>query len=526
MKYFLTLAVITSLLLSFSIVSCDPYDPIEEEDPDTIPNDTIPNDTVPTDTVPEILGIYIATQADFDLYKNLKYLPGANIFFAAGKSFNGQFAPKGSGTASDPITVTAYNPDTKEIYWEDTDNKPIINGNGNFNSTFFLYNADNWIISNLEITNTDGSDSDQGDLRGIYVVQEDVGVAENITIRNCYVHHVNGKVEGKQRGGIHVHVRGKTTPTKINNLLIENNLVSTVGGVGIGNTSSWGGVKDDDYYPWENYIVRNNRVEFTGRNAIIVRFGVDLVAEYNVIAYSSLYSTGHNIFNFNTRGCIMQFNESYGASGDIDDADRGGFDADYNSENTTIQYNYSHNNHWFCGIMRRYNKGVTIRYNISINEKLGAYMYGFANDTGLEDLLIYNNTHYFGAGTNAKPFASPSRTRTPINTSLYNNIFYFEDAVTWGVLPDNSCELSHNLFYNIAELGSNNITLDPLFVDAGQAPYDIDMTDPERLSGYMLQDNSPCIDAGKVMENNGGRDFWGNPLSDGQPDIGAHEKQE
>src|SRR6056297_1642186 len=167
MKYFLALAVIASLLLSFSVVSCDPYDPIEE-DPDTIPNDTIPNDTVPTDTVPEIVGIYIATQADFDLYKNLKYLPGANIFFAAGKSFNGQFAPKGSGTASDPITVTAYNPDTKEIYWEDTDNKPIINGNGNFNSTFFLYNADNWIISNLEITNTDGSDSDQGDLRGIH----------------------------------------------------------------------------------------------------------------------------------------------------------------------------------------------------------------------------------------------------------------------------------------------------------------------------------------------------------------------
>jgi hypothetical protein len=109
---------------------------------------------------------------------------------------------------------------------------------------------------------------------------------------------------------------------------------------------------------------------------------------------------------------------------------------------------------------------------------------------------------------------------------LYNNIFYFEDAATWGVLPDNSCVLSHNLFYNIAGLGTDNVMLDPLFVDAGQSPYDIDMTDPERLSGYMLQDNSPAIDAGKFMENNGGLDFWGNPLHDDLPDIGAYEKQD
>lgn len=522
MRQFISIIVIASFFMSLPMVSCDPYDPTGPEDTDTIPVDTIVDDTVP-----EVVGLYIETQEDFDRFKNAKYLPGGNIFFAAGKSFNGQFAPKGSGMATDPITVTAYNPDTKEIYWEDTDNKPIINGNGTVNSVFYLYNADNWIISNLEITNTDGTDADQGDLRGIHVVQEDVGIAENITIRNCYVHDVNGKVEGKQLGGIHVHVEGRSTPTRINNVLIENNYVSTVGGVGIGNSSSWGGVKDDDYYPWENYVVRNNRVEYTGRNAIIIRFGIDPVAEYNVIAYPSLYSTGHNMFNFNTIGCIMQFNESYGATGNIDEHDRGGFDADYNSENTTIQYNYSHNNHWFTGIMRRYNKGVTIRYNLSVNEKLGGYMYGFPNDVGLEDLLIHNNTHYFGKGLDASPFASPGRTRTPIETSMYNNIFYFEEPSTWSVLPDeSSCELSHNLFYNIAGWGDHPIMLDPLFVDAGEEPYDIDMTDPERLSGYMLKAASPCIDAGKVIEDNGGRDFWGNPLSDGLPDIGAYEKQD
>lgn len=519
MKQFSFLLVISLFLAYFSAVSCekdnDPDDIIIEENPDTIPNDT----------VPDVVGIYINSQEDFDKFNNLKYLPGANIFLAAGKSFNGQFAPLGSGTASNPITITAYNPDTKEIYWEDTDNKPVINGHGLVNSVFYLYNADNWIISNLEITNTNGSDDDQGDLRGIHVVQENIGTAENITIRNCYIHNVNGKVEGKLRGGIHVHVEGKSVQTVINNLLIENNLVSTVGGVGIGTSSSWGSVDDDDYLPWENLVLRNNRVEYTGRNGIIMRDGINPLAEYNVIAYSSLYSTGHNIFNFNTKGCIMQYNEAYGNSGDIDDVDRGGFDADFNAENTTIQYNYSHNNHWFCGIMRKYNKGVIIRYNISVNDKLGAYEFGFPTEVGLEDLLIHNNTHYFGVGINASPFASPKTDRVPINTSLYNNIFYFEDPCTWKVVPDNSCDVSHNLYYNLASWGENSMTVDPLFVNKGLEPTDIDMTDSERLAGYRLQSSSPCIDAGMVIENNGGLDFWGNPLTDGKPDIGAYEKQ-
>ncbi|MCF8381590.1 MAG: right-handed parallel beta-helix repeat-containing protein [Bacteroidales bacterium] len=518
MKQITFVLFITVFFTYFSSVSCD-----KESNDILIVEEEI--DSIPVDTTTKILGIYIETQDDFDRFNNLNYLPGANIFFAAGKSFNGQFAPKGSGTESKPINVTSYNPDTKEIYWEDNDNKAIINGHGIVNSVFFLYNADNWIISNLEITNTDGSDADQGDLRGIHVVQEDVGVAKNITIRNCYVHNVNGKVEGKQRGGIHVHVEGSSVPTVINNVLIENNLISTVGGVGIGNSSSWGGIQDDDYQPWENYVVRNNRVEYSGRNGIIVRFGTNPIAEYNIIAHASRYSTGHSIFNFNTRGCVVQFNEAYGNTGNIDDIDRGGFDADYNSENTTFQYNYSHNNHWFCGIMRKYNKGVTIRYNISVNDKLGAYEYGFPTDVGLEDCLIYNNTHYFGAEFNASPFASPSKTRIPINTSLYNNIFYFEKASTWRVVPDNSCDLSHNIYHNIAVWGANSLTGDPLFLNKGEVPVDVDMTDPERLAGYRLGDISPCIDAGKVIENNGGIDFWGNPLSDGKPDIGAYEKQ-
>ena len=60
--------------------------------------------------------VYINTQADFDQYKNSEFPPGTLILFASGKSFNGQFAPTGSGTKENPIKITAYDPESNEAY--------------------------------------------------------------------------------------------------------------------------------------------------------------------------------------------------------------------------------------------------------------------------------------------------------------------------------------------------------------------------------------------------------------------------
>ena len=104
-------------------------------------------------------------------------------------------------------------------------------------------------------------------------------------------------------------------------------------------------------------------VNFTGRNNIIARVSKDAIYERNTLANSSRYSTGHSIFCFNTDRIKIQFNEAYGNVGE-GGIDRGGFDADYNCVNTFIQYNYSHDNLWFCGIMKKRNRNVVIRYNL------------------------------------------------------------------------------------------------------------------------------------------------------------------
>ena len=74
-------------------------------------------------------------------------------------------------------------------------------------------------------------------------------------------------------------------------------------------------------------------------------------------------------------------------------------------------------------------------------------------------------------------------------------------------------------------IGKNPIVSDPLFVNPGFVGTDIDMRNPESLSGYKLKDNSPCIDAGLLINDNGGLDFCGNPLEAHSIDIGAYEKQ-
>jgi hypothetical protein len=469
---------------------------------------------------------YINTQDDFDEWNGFNFPEGSKVLFATGKTFTGQFVLLGSGSKTKPNLAAAYDPKSGEMLTEWTDNKPVIHGGGKVNSALLLRNGEFWEINNIEVTNSDGTTGDQGDLRGIYVTAENSGTMENITIKNCYVHDVNGKVGGKMRGGIHVHVLGDSVKTKFHNLLIDNNVVKNVGGVGIGNQSSWPNIDTEDYYPWTNFVIRNNRVERTGRNGIIVRYSINPLVEYNVLAYNSRYSTGHSVFNFNTIGCIVQYNEAYGnTSANPDDIDHGGFDADYNSRGTIIQYNYSHDNNWFCGIMRRgINTDVTIRYNISQNELLGAYLYGFPKETGVKDVKVYNNTHYFGKGKGNRIFVAAGKVRVPTETTFSNNIFYFEDEAEWGFEPDNTCIFKNNLYYNVTPKGEKAITADPLFVNPGSGGTNIDMRYPQRLSGYKLKENSPAIGAGVPVKENGGSDFWGNSLYSSDPDIGAHEQ--
>lgn len=518
---FLKILIITGAIWSFGIlISC--------EETVEIPNDLDnPVDTSGVDDPDNnLMAIYINNQEDFDLYKNSTFLPGAHILFAAGQSFNGKFAPSGSGTDEEPIIIAAYDPDTDEILTEWIDNKPVINGLGTVEAPFYLKNGSNWQIHNIAVTNTDGSDGDQGVLFGFLIEAEDMGVAENIIIRNNHIYDVNGKIGEKERGGIHIRVDGNEVKTKFDNLLLENNVLNDIGGIGIATDSSWPKYPDPDFHPWTNVVIRGNSVIRTGRNGAIIRVCDGALIEYNTFAYNSLYSKGHSLMTFNIVNTVLQYNEIYGnTAADMLQGDTGAFVAGFRSKGIIFQYNYMHGNHWSVAFGRRaHNSDITIRYNISVNEIVGAYVYEHPGERELTDVKVYNNIHYFGEGAGNKVFVNASdKERIPNDTEFRNNIFYFEDGGDWVFEPDISCSFSNNLFYNLSTRGTNAVIGDPLFVNPESGEVDIDMSDPNRLAGYKLLMNSPCINAGIEINNNGEKDFWGNILYHENPEIGAHE---
>ena len=353
------------------------------------------------------------------------------------------------------------------------------------------------------------------------------GVYRHIYVDDCYIHDVNGLVAGKKRGGIHVHVQDCES-TIFHDLRLTNNRIVRVGGVGIGNASSCGRVefRENDtisHHLWTKVYVAGNFVDKTGRNNVIARVSKNAVYEHNRLANSSRSDTGHSIFCFNTDGIKIQHNEAYGNLGE-EGRDRGGYDADYNCTNTFIQYNYSHDNMWFCGIMKKRNRNVVIRYNVSQNDRKGIYFYGFESNREAQNVHIYNNTHFIRKGLDVRVFPED---RTPVNSLFENNIFFFEGQGTWGKNAQGiNTSLRGNLYFNIPVHKSDTspIVADPLFVQPGIAGTDIELKTMKSLLGYRLKPASPCIDAGLPIVADGGKDLFATEVRMGRTDIGAVQR--
>jgi len=457
----------------------------------------------------------IASQKDFDHFSAATFQPGDLILFKRGVRFAGMFSPLGKGTEKAPIRIEGYG----------EGERPRIDAGGKKKAGMLLQNPSFWEVNGLEITNTDGTDRDQGKLFGIYVLAEgEEGIYKHIYINDCYIHDVNGKVAGKRQGGIHIHIQN-LNKSIFHDLRITKNRIIRIGGVGIGNSSSCGRIEFREHhtvphYLWTKVYVADNYIDHTGRNCIIARVSKNAVYERNTLANSSRYSTGHSIYCFNTDGIKIQYNEAYGNVGE-GGKDRGGFDADYNSVNTFIQYNYSHDNLWFCGIMKKKNRNVVIRYNVSQNDKEGIYFYGFEESREAKNIHIYNNTHYVRNGLHVNVFPEG---RTPLNSRFENNIFFFEGEGEWGKNHKGiNTTFQNNLYFGIIPHGSDSRpqTERPKFSQPGVSGTDIDLKTMGVLRGYRLIPESPCIGAGIRIRDNGGKDLLGTKLMTGKADIGA-----
>jgi hypothetical protein len=287
-------------------------------------------------------------------------------------------------------------------------------------------------------------------------------------------------------------------------------------------------------------IVRGNFLHDIGGDGIVVVATDGAVVEGNVVGHANQRSEGYNvaIWSWSADNTMIQDNEAYGTKGQRDGE---GFDSDWNSRNTVIQYNYSHDNDGgfllICNegghdaTENAGNTGTIIRYNISRNDRTR----GITVAGPVKNTIIYNNTVYAGPDRAVDLLLFADWNGWPAATHFYNNIFYaaglaqFSHGVSRapdgayttvpGFGPSENNVFESNLYYGVeAPAGDKHaLTADAKLVDPSRAGMG-----RLSLSGYRLQPISPARASGKSIENNGGRDFWGNTVpSCNETDRGA-----
>ncbi len=444
---------------------------------------------------------------------------GDKILFKAGASYSGQLYPKGSGSAAHPIKVDMYG----------TGAKPVIIADGRNKSILTLFNQEYWEFSNLELT----SNNNPKVTFAVNFIAKDFGTVDHIYIRNCYIHDIAGSLTSKITGGIFYTVSGNDIKTNYNDILIENNTLRTVDRTGITFDAfrSWNDKRLGEYeagtwYPSTNVIIRGNFIDDIGGDGIVVKCCRGALVEYNTAKNCNARSTTANvaIWTYTSTGTIMQHNEAYNTRYTHDGE---GFDVDSFSEETIVQYNYSHDNEGgfvlVCapgdgaGTEGYYTRDTIVRYNISQNDgNLGVMYSGNIKNTD-----VYNNTIYIGEGNTTKPIDSWDWGGAWAQGGIFaNNIIYNLGTGDYD-LGKIDVDIKNNIYYGNHPLtepeDENKIIDDPDLVAPGSGGFGLHTVD-----GYMLKANSIALGSGIAIKNCGDKDYYGNVINKSKPNIGAY----
>ena len=476
-----------------------------------------------------------------DAWKSLEkvnatvFAPGDRLLIRAGTSYAGALRLQGSGRTDAPIVV--------DLYGEGA--KPQIDAQGKYDEALLLRNVEYWEINNLAVTNRG---EERAPFRfGVRVVVDDFGTARHIHLKGLYVHDVNNVLHdsGSPYGGVKVENRGGGIvwmtinatggkPSRFDGLLIENCRLERTDQDGIW---GWAGHKDKgkwhpydrrSWFPNLNVVVRGNVLEDIGGTGIVPRCCQGCRVEGNLIrgAAGRAQAGETGIYVWSCDDTIVERNEISGVIGK--GADRVAIDSDFNCRNTIVQYNYTHDNVGGFGSVftgrfssgyhksdwNIHNSGTIFRYNISQNDGYGrGYLFYHVEDA--ENVQIYNNTFFIGKELKLAAFSE----RLSGEYQVRNNVFYVEGRLVFGDKAGDATIENNVLFGNIidAPTNPNGLTVDPCLAAPGTGRMGRDT-----VLGYRLRPGSPCIGAGMLIPANGGRDFWGNPISSTQPpDIGA-----
>lgn len=434
------------------------------------------------------------------------FAAGDQILFQDGGSWTGTLHPLGSGASGSPIVVSNYG----------SGSAPIIAGAGAAEAVF-LDSQQYVTIQNLEITNTTTTAAVRS---GVLVQNDTSGILNGITVQNNNIHDVLGFWntsigQPSNDAGIGFNLNDSFTTNGWDGVTISGNTLTNVDAAGI-YVGSVGGVNHD--IVTSNLVIQNNTMTNAGGNDIVCLYCNAPVVQNNVATASGYRYSGAGFWMAINNGGVWQNN-------DISDqwrnfVDGQAFDIDHDNNGVVLQYNYTHNNPFgfmeFCCSNSFGATNSTVRYNISQND--GGLNTNFGTLSGVKSsgtTQIYNNTVYMGPGDNGTVTGGNS---SGSNLLFDNNII--DDQGTGGY--SGSGVWSNNLFYgnhpSSEPSDPHKVTSNPMFVSPGGGGSTL-----ASAAAYELQPGSPAIGAGAVISNNGGKDYFGNPVSStSAPNIGAY----
>jgi hypothetical protein len=311
------------------------------------------------------------------------FRPGDRILLKSGAVWKEQLAPRTSGAEGAAIVIGRYG----------SGPLPRIDGAGVVEDAVKLYNVQHIELRNLDVTNTGAAPAVR---RGVHIFLDNFGTARHIVVSGLYIHDVNGTNEKKDNGGIIFRTNGDRTPSRFDGLLIERNIVRKVDRSAIAAQSyHWARTR---WNPSTRVVIRDNLVEDIGGDGIVPWATDGAIVEHNIARDCNRRANTYNagIWPWSTDNTVLQLNEAAFTRTTLDGQ---GFDSDYNSRNTVIQYNFSRDNEGgfllICTPGKRNqrenlgNTGTVVRHNISRNDRHRIFHLSAAEQTLVHDNAIY-----------------------------------------------------------------------------------------------------------------------------------------
>tara|TARA_B110000305_G_scaffold235777_1_gene296023 strand:- start:180 stop:2081 length:1902 start_codon:yes stop_codon:yes gene_type:complete len=493
------------------------------------------------------------------------FFPGDSILFKSGDTFLGMFWLKGSGDSSHPIVVDTYG----------GLDKASINGDG-YQSCILLFNNEFISINNLDISNENSHLDSLGNIKllagfsgasntwgsgknvrfGIKIVATSKSLTgfsfNNLKIHDIYPSPVLSQNIHKGYG-IKIESQSDTLSflyNRISDLKIYNCDISKTGHYGIWVKSL--GLNGIDSVKNSNINILECNFEDTGGSGFVPNKSKNILVQNSSFNHSGssidprMWKRGSGLWTFDCKDVIVQHNYFMNAHGPQDSY---GAHIDYGNENVVFQYNYSYNNEGGFAEILGDNINCGYRYNISVNDgyrldpnnsswdKKGK-IFWISNFCGSGPRcpnvgsFIYNNTIFVNDSLNPEIYFWPNIG----DVHLYNNLIYVgsygNKIPTLLQNTSNILNISHNIFYDSSRLDLDSDLMNNAIFENPQLVNSFNQGVNNPLF-YKIQNSSIAIGNGKLisgsndstnyLNNNGGKDYFGNLVSNSLlPNIGAY----